>query len=328
MPVWAPCPELPAPEGYILPGEEPRWLRTDWWSTAFWLLNGVAERALERHQGPIHSYSLRLSNWDSRLWERPWVNLIAIFLRRWAERHFQLSDNELGALPRARILSTHDVDAVVKTPEIRLKQTAFHAFNSLRNLVGGRWTEALSKAAKAARFLLSSGNYWRFEELLELQEQHGIEICFFFYGGQGGWRRSPPELLFDPAYRVTNSPLDSMVRRLRASGCHIGLHQSFRSWSCARRMIRERRHLEQALQEPVSACRQHWLRFSWENTWKAQQAADLRWDATLGFNDRPGFRNSAALRFPPWGLRKRGTHDSAKLTHGLDGLSPSRLPSG
>lgn len=293
--------EILIPVGAIVPGVFPEWQQVDWFAAIFWFLNGTAERRYERRFGPIHSYSLRLKGWDSQLWDRAWVNRIALFLRRWAARIAEKEEGELfGTLPKPEILLTHDVDAVRKTPAIRLKQSAFHLFNALRSLRYGNLKNAHKKFIQGLRFLLKPETYWCFDQITTLEEHYDVRSCFNFYGGKGGWGRTPKEILFDPAYNVLQPRLRQQLRALSLRGWKIGLHQSFNAWNDTQAMQREKTHLEQAVEAPVTICRQHWMRFSWQQTWPTQEQAGLKTDTTLGFNDRPGFRNGAALCFHPW----------------------------
>jgi len=292
------------PSRFVLPGGGPPWARTDWLGATFWFLNGLAERALESRRGPIHSYAYRLKGWPPEAWERAWVNRIALFLRRWAARDRQADEVQLlGPLPEPEILVTHDVDAIAKTLAIRTKQAAFHAFRAGRALGGGRPRHAIATLGQAARFLLSRGDYWAFDRIAALEERCGIRSHFYVYGAGGGWRRGPRQLLLDPAYDVAAPRLSGKIRELRARGWTIGVHLSCSSWRDPVAMGRERARVQEALGAPVVHCRQHWLGFSWEQTWAAQEEAGLCADATLGFNDRPAFRNSAALAFRPWDPR-------------------------
>jgi len=282
-------------------GEGSTWMRTDWLQSIFWYLNGSAERAFEKLHGPIHSYALRLKGWDTRLWERAWVNRIALFLRRWAAKEQGLSEQSLfGPLPAPEIILTHDVDAITKTMAIRLKQTAFHLFNAVRCLLRGRLGMSISKLTRTGQYLFSIDDYWCFDYVTMLEEKHDMRSHFYIYGGLGGWRRSPKQLLLDPGYKVDNPRLKQQLRKMHTNGWIIGLHQSFNAWADSESMLEERHRVEGALDAPVTTCRQHWLRFSWERTWKAQQEAGFVLDSTFGFNDRPAFRNGAALRFKPW----------------------------
>jgi hypothetical protein len=204
-------------------------------------------------------------------------------------------------MPNAQLLLTHDVDAVTHTLAVEFKQAAFSLFNSLRLLVRGEPGEACRRAARAARFLLSiNKDYNQVNRVMELESKRGLKSCFHFYGGAEGWRRNLKQLLMDPAYDIEGAELKRILEKIVADGFEIGLHPSFDTWENAGMIGRERSRLERACGLPVSACRQHWFRFSWDKTWQAQQEAGLLHDSTLGFNDRPGFRNSAALRMHPW----------------------------
>lgn len=292
---------LAVPSHLIAAGEAAVWQRVAWWDVVWWYLHGVAERQVEAARGPIHSYSFRLRDWDHRFWERAWVNRIALFLRRWAARREETSEHTLfGPLPSAELIVTHDVDAIRKTPAIRLKQTAFHTFNALRALRQGRIGHALEKLWDGISFGVQPADYWCFDLIHELEEAHGIRSQFNVYAGST--RRLPNlrEFVFDPSYSPREQRLRSTLRQLQSGGWTIGLHQSFDCFADVDRMNAERGRLEAALDLPITSCRQHWLRFSWEETWKTQQSAGLKQDTTLGFNDRPGFRNGAALSWNPW----------------------------
>lgn len=288
------------PSQFIAAGQGSAWERTDWFGVIHWYLQGLAERAFEAAHGPIHSYAFRLRGWDPRLWNRAWVNRIALFLRRWAAALANEDERRLfGDLPEPEVILTHDVDAVRKAPAVRVKQAAFRGFNALRSISRGRLLDATRDIRGALRFLVCPAGYWCFEEIVGIEEAAAVKSHFLFYGGRGGWRRSPIEILMDPAYNVEERALRDLLRSLHAKGWEIGLHASFNTWSDPQSIIDERRRLKNTLRDDVKTCRQHWLRFSWSQTWMAQEKAGLETDFTLGFNDRPGFRNGAAIGFHP-----------------------------
>ncbi len=277
------------------------WEQVDWWGAVFWYLTAQAEQRYEEQHGPVHSYSYPLvaHGFDERMWQRAWVNRIGLFLRSWLEQK-----QRQAPLGPGKIWLVHDVDALRKTPAIRFKQSLFHLVNAFRYLSQGRWKAAKDKFLHGLRFLLSQTDYWAFEEICRLEDQYGFRSQFLFYGGQGGPWRSPVRQLFDPDYDVRTPRAAQKIAELKAGGWQVGLHQSFQSWQRASDMADELRHLE-TLATPIDrCCRQHWLRFSWKETWPAQEEAGLCFDSTLGYNDRPGFRNAAALSFTPFGLKR------------------------
>lgn len=292
---------LLVPAAALMGGPGEPWRRCDWLGAALWYLSGEAERLHEARHGPIHGYGLRLAGWDPAMWERAWVNRIALFLRRQAER----DGCTFAPLPAPEVRLTHDLDAVEKTAAIRCKQAAFGAFNAARELRRGAPLRAAGKARQAARFLLGPGDFAQLETVARLEEELGLRSTVNVHGSGGGWARSPRALLLDPGYDARRTDVARALADLARRGFTIGLHPGVATWDDAAALRRERTRVEEAAGTPVITVRQHWLRFGWERTWAAQEAAGLAEDTSLGFNDRPGFRAGAALRFHPWDPRAR-----------------------
>jgi hypothetical protein len=277
------------------------WRQIDWWTVAFVLLEGWHERCWEARHGVIHSYSLRLRGWDPRVWQHAWVNRIARWLDAWAAHE----DGRALPAPNApSILMTHDVDAVARTLPIQLKQSAFHLWRALGALRSGRLAAAGARLQRIVRLFRSADDWWTFDRLLAMERAWGIQATYHIFATP----RAQRNWLMDPGYDVAAAPVQRLLAQLRQHGHHIGLHPGFDAWNAEMPLAVARQALAAASNVPVDACRQHWLRFSWGATWRAQSDAGLRHDTTLMFNDRPGFRTAAALSWHPWDQRQQAPH--------------------
>ncbi|QWG14870.1 hypothetical protein KMZ29_09540 [Bradyrhizobium sediminis] len=303
LPLWAVEAGVGAPAALLVDraaiasGDGPAFDRCNWFAAAFMFLTGAQEG-----EASENSYSGAVGDTDPRLFERAWVNRYMLLLRKLAARHASRPEHELfGAIPKSEIDLTHDVDAVRKTLEIRLKQSAFFGFNAARSALKGEWRSARQKAMHGIRFFTTTPSYQTIEPMRRMEAEAGLRSTFHVYGGPPGLRRlSPLRMLLDPGYDAGSTDLRDQWRGLLEGGWQIGVHPSFQSSSDPERIGREREAVERACGRPVTRCRQHWLRFTWADTWRAQSRAGLQLDTTLGFNDRPAFRNGAALCFRPW----------------------------
>ena len=66
------------------------------------------------------------------------ANRILLLIRRLEAERLKVDEATLfGPLPAAKVFLTHDIDALDKTLQIRLKQSVFELFNLVRYLI---WT--------------------------------------------------------------------------------------------------------------------------------------------------------------------------------------------
>lgn len=276
----------------------PNWETVDWWLAAFLMLEGWHERSWEARYGSIHSYSFRLKGWDSRAWEHAWVNRIALLLRRWSARLSGSDETALhGNRQELQFFLTHDVDALKKTKRSKVKQGTFLTYNYLKSrLKTGQ--EGQKPTMRSILDLVCGPDDWfQLPRLVASEASKDLHVIYFVHASTAS--RNPLNWLLNPAYELESKRAKEMFRLLDEAGAKLGLHPSVQSWKSVDALYAERQALEHASRRDVRYVRQHWLKFSWAETWKCQQASGLEHDMTLMFNDRVGFRNSATLTWRP-----------------------------
>ena len=269
------------------------WKYIDWWLVIFLLLESSYERAWEYQFGSIDSYRWKLRNWNDIIWDYAWVNRIAIFIRYWSLNKTIHSND--GYQIKKSIRMTHDLDALEKTTPIVLKQSALLVFNFIKAFLYGEYKVANKKLIQLYKFLFLSDDWNTILELIEREEFLKLKPLINVHARKRF--RGPFTWLMDPSYKINDKNVFSILKFIQKNGWEIGLHPSYFSYENSKNIMIEKIRLERILSVKINSIRQHWLKFSWEKTWRAQSQAGLRNDCTLMFNDKSGFRNSAALCF-------------------------------
>lgn len=281
------------------------WRKIDWFTALFLMLECWHERHWEQKAGPIHSYSFRLENWDTRMWDHAWVNRIALFLSAWAANKHKLNVNTL-VRQNNQILVTHDVDAVNKTYSITIKRSFFLLFNILKNIKSRNLLFAKDNLKEFFKIIFSKDDWNYISHVIQMEELNNIKGIFNFHFDKR--RLNIKRWLFDPHYSISDEKLKTQISQLLQAGHKVGIHPGYDSWDNASLILDQRMELEREINNRIMACRQHWLRFSWGKTWQAQEQAGLSFDTTLMFNDRSGFRNAAAIIWKPWDTSQQKRH--------------------
>ena len=304
---------LIVPAHCIIDSKGEKWRNTDWFRAVFDMITSQSEREFEDINGAIHSYSYKLDKVLYPMFEHAWVNRIALFLRRWSSRHSSVLEMEIfGNKPKGKIYLSHDVDYIKKTLALRFKQSIFNTYNIVQALLKRDLNTALNRTSKLFIFSLGKGDYWQFEKIKDLEKKNNVISYWNFYGARGGFFRSISKHILDPSYDIQSAKLKKIVKTLKNEGHEIGLHPAFHSWNNYDSLNTEKHSVEATLEKKVTSCRQHWLRFSFKETWRNQELAGFLLDSTLGFNDRVGFRNGAALKTPAWDNVQKKASSSLK----------------
>ena len=188
-----------------------------------------------------------------------------------------------------RIALTHDID--------RTKKTYQYLTKPVMALKRGRIDHMLH----SLKTFFKSGNYWNFEDIVDLERKYGVKSTFFFLN------ESIPFEITRPAsyklslgrYDILDRDIVRIIKWLDNEGWEIGVHGSYRSYKDLELLSAEKQTLESIVGHDVVGIRQHYLNLD-DNTWAIQRKLGFKYDSSFGFNREIGFKEDRVTPFRPF----------------------------
>lgn len=270
---------------------------------AFVFLSRLEECLSEKGGKKIRSYSFNHPREDKSTFDIPVVNHLFNELEKLIKKNFP--NLPFGQKQEPIIEYSHDVDYIRKTLQLRLKQTVFNGFNTFKSIF--KPVLFSKQIRKTISFFISNPSYWCFDYWKELEKKVNVRSLFYVYAKTG--KKNLKSWLLDPSYDIaTNVKLQKKLQQLIHEGFEVGLHGSFYSATDQEKLSKEKTTLENAIRTDVQKVRQHWLSYE-ESTTPYIHNNLFRYDSTVGWNDRIGYRSGIAGRYRPYDHNKQQPFD-------------------
>jgi len=135
-----------------------------------------------------------------------------------------------------------------------------------------------------------------FEYIINLEKKHGFRSSFYF-------------MSCGKRYSLNDPWLEKMIAKLTEENFEIGIHPDSNTCHNPEVLIVEREKLENIAGRKISGGRQHYLRFNISESYKNWEMAGLKYDTSMGFADRAGFRCGICHPFKPFDILKNTVID-------------------
>lgn len=185
---------------------------------------------------------------------------------------------------------SHDIDKIFDREPFYVLAALNHVRRLLLRGEGKRAGLALRRLGRA--LVAPKPPELDFQTILDIEARHGFRSTFFVLHDRR-WRRRGAR------YDVDAPALKRIAKRIMAAGGEIGLHGGYYRFNQAEAYRESREAIRGALGVEPVGIRNHFLLFSGLETWRAQEAAGFRYDATFGYSDHLGPRDGCLRPFFP-----------------------------
>ena len=199
----------------------------------------------------------------------------------------ELTNNSFPFKSDFTLIPTHDVDRVYFQPMLALASAAFKLRSS-------------SAFWKRLKIIFNRENPRdSFDFLMQVSEKYGLKSEFNFISGKPS-KGDPLK-----RYNLRDKFILSLCSKIKQRGHKFGFHPSFASYDRPDEWTREKKVLEDFLQQPIKTGRQHYLRVGVPMTWQIWNSNNMDVDSSFGYHDIVGFRCGTGHTFPVFDWIKR-----------------------
>lgn len=131
-----------------------------------------------------------------------------------------------------------------------------------------------------------------FDWMMDLERKYGFKSSFYFLTDG-----TPLSL---GGYSIRSNRVRKLIKSIEEKGVEVGLHGSLNSNKGPGRLKLEKKKLDRIAKSNTVGGRQHFLKFEVPKTWRSVERAGLKYDSSLGFADREGFRCGICFPYKPF----------------------------
>jgi hypothetical protein len=84
--------------------------------------------------------------------------------------------------------------------------------------------------------------------------------------------------------------LKEVAKKVKKRGHYFGYHPSYNAYNNFELFIKDKEKIENIINKKLIFGRQHFLRFEVPTTWQIWEDAKMKWDSSLSYADKEGFR--------------------------------------
>ncbi|NND31842.1 MAG: hypothetical protein HKN76_04570, partial [Saprospiraceae bacterium] len=209
-------------------------------------------------------------------------NLVLRYLLQLQEECSKLQDLERKKLP-SQLWVSHDIDYLYhnRIPDLK---TAIRHF-SLKEVF-----QVISKT-------FQDPDEEIFDKILSINQANGLQATFFWLASKRTYMSEHEGPIENANYSIHSPKVRMLMQKITSAGFELGVHQSL---GC-RDLVSEKNSIDPG----ISINRNHYLAGKLPELWRSLDQANIPRDASAGFSNAMGFRNSYGWPVQPFDLQRQ-----------------------